>query len=383
VIYLDYNASTPVDPRVLEAMLPVFEREFANASSSHAMGQAAAELVEEARERVGLLAGMRPRNVIFTSGATEAAALAIEGILATSARRRVLVGSTEHKAVLEAVARSAALRGTEIDTINVDRYGRIDVDQVSSLLNDDVSLVAIMIANNETGTVFDPSAVADLVHERGALLLCDATQAAGKIPLHLEAAGVDLALMSAHKVYGPKGVGALLAERSVQAQLSPLISGGGQEHGLRGGTLNTPGIVGFGHAAALATKELDHDAAHVSELIAQLRLRLEANLSGMSLNGDEEARLPNTANLRFNGADADAIMVAMPGVAVSSGSACQSAVPGPSHVLAAMGLGSDAASESIRFSVGRPTTGAEIDSAVGQIINAVSRVRALSDPEQG
>jgi cysteine desulfurase len=345
------------------------------------MGQAAGELVEEARERVALLAGMRPRNVIFTSGATEAAALAIEGVLATSTRRRVLVGSTEHKAVLEAVARSATLRGTQIDAINVDRCGRIDVEQVASLLDDDVALVAIMIANNETGTVFDPAAVADLVHERGALLLCDATQAAGKIPLHLEAAGVDLALLSAHKVYGPKGVGALLAERSVQAQLTPLIAGGGQERGLRGGTLNTPGIAGFGHAAALATKELDHDATHVSELIAQLRSRLEASLPATTLNGDEEARLPNTANLRFGGADADAVMVAMPGVAVSSGSACQSAVPGPSHVLAAMGLSSAAASESIRFSVGRPTTGVEIDTAVEQIINAVGRVRALSDRE--
>jgi cysteine desulfurase len=379
VIYLDYNASTPIDPRVLGAMLPVFEADFANASSSHAMGQAAAELVEEARERVGLLAGTRSRSVIFTSGATEAAALAIEGILATSPRRRILVGATEHKAVLEAAARSATLRGTQVDTVKVDRCGRIDLDQVGSLLDDNVALVAIMIANNETGTVNDPAAVADMVHDNGALLLCDATQAAGKIPLRLEAAGVDLALMSAHKMYGPKGVGALVVDRSVQTQLAPLIVGGGQERGLRGGTLNTPGIVGFGHAAALAIKELDHDASDASALIMHLRSKLEASLSGITLNGDVDARLPNTANLRFEGADADAVMVAMPGVAVSSGSACQSAVPGPSHVLAAMGLSADAASESIRFSVGRPTTGTEVDAAVEQIIHAVGRIRALSD----
>jgi cysteine desulfurase len=379
VIYLDYNASTPVDSRVLEAMLPVFEADFANASSGHPMGQSAAELVEEARERVALLAGTRARSVIFTSGATEAAAMAIEGIFATSTRDRVLVGATEHKAVLEAATRSAALRGTHVDMINVDRSGRIDIDHLSSLLDNDVALVAIMLANNETGTVFDPATVVDVVHERGALLLCDATQGAGKIPLHLESSGVDLALMSAHKVYGPKGVGALVVERSVQAQLTPLIAGGGQERGLRGGTLNTPGVVGFGHAAALAVKELDQDAGHASELIVQLRARLETGLSGVALNGDEDARLANTANLHFDGADADALMVAMPGVAVSSGSACQSAVPGPSHVLAAMGLGSDAASESIRFSIGRPTTAMEIDTAAEQVINAVGRVRALSD----
>jgi cysteine desulfurase len=379
MIYLDYNASTPVDPRVLATMLPTFTEQFANPSSvQHSAGQVAAQLTDEARSRVAGLVGVADRSVIFTSGATEAASLALQGFQPADDRRnRVLVAVTEHKAVLAAAETAATSSGGRVDTITVDRHGAVDLDHLADLLGDDVAVVAVMAANNETGTLCRLRPVADLVHEAGALLLSDVTQSASKVPLDLTADEVDLAVLSAHKMYGPKGVGALVADRRVQRRLVPLQAGGGQERGLRGGTLNTPAIVGFGVAADIAAKELDADANRLRSLTSLLHDRLVEGVGAVEVNGHPTARLPNTLNVRFVGADAEAVMVNAPMVAVSSGSACQSAVSAPSHVLVAMGVSQEAASESVRFSVGRPTTDDEVVVAVDQVAAAVERVRAL------
>jgi cysteine desulfurase len=353
MIYLDYNATTPVDRRVMSLMLPVFTDQFGNPSSvQHAVGQEGAELVEAARHRVAELVGVASAAVLFTSGATEAANLAIRGALGGAERRtRVLVSATEHKAVLSAAELAAASVGGRVDIVRVDRRGLPDLDHLTDILGDDVALVAVMAANNETGTTCSLAAISEIAHEAGALVMSDITQAAAKVPVGLTDEAVDLAVLSAHKMYGPKGVGALVADRQVQRRLMPVQAGGGQERGLRGGTLNTPGIVGFGAAAEIAVAELEVDARRLRDLTSLLRECLDAQLDDIELNGHSTDRLPNTLNVRFVGADAEAVMVNAPEVAVSSGSACQSAVPAPSHVLVAMGLGLEPASESVRFSL--------------------------------
>ncbi len=380
MIYFDYNATTPVDPRVLEAMLPLFSEQFANASSGHGAGRAVARLVEQARGQVASLVGTNRRNVVFTSGATEAANLAIRGVLAGAepGRRRILVAATEHKAVLAAAAEAARIHGGTVGIVRVLRNGAPDLDHLAASLSKDVVLVAVMAANSETGAVADVRRACGLAHGAGALFLCDVTQAAGKIPVALDAWEIDLAVLSAHKIYGPKGVGALVARRRLQNRLTPLIVGGGQERGLRSGTTNSAGIVGFGRAAAIAAAELTTDADRLRRLTALLQHLLTEQLDAVELNGPAVARLPNTVNLRFAGADADAVMTSMPEVAVSAGSACKGSSSEPSHVLTAMGLGSTAASESLRFSLGRPSTEDEVHAAVGHVITAVGHVRALA-----
>lgn len=384
MIYLDYNATTPVDPRVLEAMLPAFTRDFANPASEHTAGRRAAELVERARHEVARLVGTRHRDIVFTAGATEAANLAIRGVLGGSGprRARVLVGATEHRAVAAAAEAAAAGGGGKVEPVEVHRDGTLDLDHLHRLLADDVALVAVMAANNETGVINDVPAAAALTRRAGAVLLCDVTQAAGRIPVRLGDWGVDLAVWSAHKLYGPKGVGALAADRAVRRRLTPLIAGGGQERGLRSGTVNTAGIVGFGHASRLAAAELEADAERQRRMVRLLRTLLTDRLArvpvAVEVNGAGAPRLPNTVNLRFAGVDADAVLSCLPDVAVSSGAACGAADPRPSHVLLAMGLGADAALQSLRFSVGRPTTEQEVRTAAERVAAAVTRVRALS-----
>jgi cysteine desulfurase len=379
MIYFDHNATTPVDPRVLAAMLPLFCEQFANASSGHAAGRAVARLVEQARGQVAALVGTDRRSVVFTSGATEAANLAIRGVLAGAApgRRRILVAATEHKAVLAAADRAARTHRGTVGLIRVCRDGTPDLDHLAASLSPDVVLVAVMAANSETGAIADIQRVCQLAHGAGALFLSDVTQAAGKIPVTLDACGVDLAVLSAHKIYGPKGVGALVASRRLQSRLTPLIVGGGQERGLRAGTINSAGIVGFGRAAAIAAAELAGDADRLRHLTTVLHQLLTEKLDGVELNGPAVTRLPNTLNLRFTGADADAVMTTMPAVAVSAGSACAGPRTEPSHVLTAMGLGPVAASESLRFSLGRPSTAEEVHTAVDHVATAVERVRSL------
>lgn len=377
MIYLDHNATTPVAPPVLEAMLPAFGEVFANPASSHPLAAQARRLVDGVRERLAEAGGVGPAGVVFTSGSTEALNLVLRGIKPAAARRRILVGATEHKAVLEAAASRSDL---DVEILPVRADGRIDHDTLARRLAGDVLLVAIMAANNETGVVNDIDSIADLVHDHGALLLADTTQVLGKLPLGVFAAA-DFRCVSAHKAYGPKGVGALLADRAALTRLAPQIVGGGHERGYRSGTVNVPGIVGLGACVALAEEQLPAESERLTRLRDRLEVALAATISGVELVGDRVHRLCNTVNLRFAGADAEAIMANMPEVAVSSGSACQSAVPSPSHVLVAMGMSPAEAGECIRFSLGATTTEDEINEAARQVRAAVERVRAFDGEE--
>jgi cysteine desulfurase len=378
LIYLDFNATTPVDQRVLEAMLPFFREEFGNAASGqHAVGGRAALAVDGARDQVAGLLGCSVGEVVFTSGATEANNLALKGLFDAyrGDRRRVLVSATEHKAVLGA-AELFASKGGKVDIVPVNRLGVVELAALAELLGPDVLVVSVMAANNETGTLNPISRIVEMAAACGALVHTDATQWVGRLPVDVRKWGVDLLSLSAHKFYGPKGVGALYARR--RTPLAPLIHGGEHERGLRSGTLNVPGIVGLGEAAALAAETMAADAERLTALRDRLHGELARRLDGVGLNGHPTERLPNTVNLRFGDAEADAVMVSMPEVAVSSGSACTSAVPGPSHVLVAMGLDHAAAEESLRFSLGRPTAGADIDRAVDEVVRAVEAVRSAA-----
>jgi cysteine desulfurase len=380
MIYLDYNATTPVADEVLDAMLPWFRVSYGNPSSAgHEPGLRAARAVDEARQKLGSLIHCSPGEIVFTSGATEANNLALKGLfgLASPERRRVLVGATEHKSVLE-VSKALEEQGAGLDIIPVDGHGVVDMSALQDLLGPDVLVVSVMAANNETGTLNPIAEVAALAHASGAVFHTDATQWVGKIQIDIHDWDVDLLSLSAHKFYGPKGVGALFVRRRLQ--LAPVIHGGGQERGLRGGTLNAPGLVGLGAASELAAQCLDAQIGHLRDLRDRLQNRIQERLPNVRLNGHPEDRLPNTLNLGFAGAQADAVMARLPNVAVSSGSACTSAVPAPSHVLRAMGLTTEAAEESIRFSLGRETTAKDIAAATNLVASAVSEVRKLAEP---
>ncbi|MEM1044303.1 MAG: cysteine desulfurase family protein [Bacteroidota bacterium] len=377
-IYLDYNATTPVDPAVVDAMLPAFAEHFGNPSSDgHAFGWVADELVVQGREQVAAALGARPETVVFTGGATEAVNLAIRGAAEAYRGKRdhIITAATEHKAVLEA-CEAAERDGARVTVLGVGSDGLLDLDELRAALTDETLMVAVMWANNETGVIQPIRAIADLAHERDALMMTDATQTLGKVPVDVEAVGVDLLACSAHKCYGPKGVGALYRRRRrPRVRLAPLLVGGGHEDGLRSGTLNVPGIVGFGKAAELAASNLDNEAAR----LAALRDRLEAALLGRfpeaRVNGTTAHRLSNTTNLTFPGVRTRDLLPAMRGVAVSTGSACQTKAATPSHVLTAMGLSEADAFASVRFSVGRFTTDAEIDLAIDDVAAAVEQTR--------
>ncbi len=379
MVYLDYNASTPVDQRVLPAVVDAHQAYANPASVHHGAGQEAGELVEEARSRVAALVSRPSQDVVFSSGATEAAALGLVGVLVGAVtRKNVVVGATEHKAILAAAELGARLSGGEARIAPVDENGVVNLARLNELVDDSVAVVAVMAANNETGVLGPVSEVVELTRNAGALSFVDVTQLAGKGQLEETARCADLMVMSSHKVYGPKGAGALIASRSVQKAIVPIASGGGQERGLRGGTHNTPSLVGFGLAAELAMKEQADDSARIGELATELLHDLQTRLDGVSVNGGQVERLPNTLNLQFAGADAEAVMTSMPAIHVSAGSACQSAVPMPSHVLLAMGRSGTAASESLRISLGRPTTRDEIKLAADAIVDSVNRVRDLT-----
>lgn len=379
MVYLDYNASTPVDHRILPSVREA-HRAFGNpASSHHSVGQAAAELVEEARGRVASLVRRPPRDVIFTSGATEAATLGLLGLMLGAVDRpNIVVSTTEHKAVIAAAQLAARLTGGEVRLAEVRGDGLIDIEKLAPLVDKSVAVVAVMAANNETGVVGPTAEVGHIARRVGSFCFVDATQLVGKGSLTDTVEAADVLVMSSHKIYGPKGAGALIASRQIQKAIVPIAAGGGQERGIRGGTHNTPSIVGFGLAAELAMKEQADDAARIGELARELFDRLSEQLVGVELHGSPSQRLSNTLNLRFVGADAEAVMASMPDIAVSAGSACQSAAPSPSHVLLAMGLTGAAASESLRISLGRPTTRDEISVAASSIVAAVTRVRDLT-----
>jgi len=379
MVYLDYNASTPVDQRVVPVIAAANE-EFGNpASAHHGRGRAAAELIEESRSKIGGLVGRPSQDVVLTSGASEAATIGLVGaMLGAQARPNVVVGATEHKAILAAAELGAKLTDGQVRIARVDRFGVIDMDYLQDLLDDSVAIVAVMAANNETGVTAPLVTVSEAAERVGALRLVDITQLAGKGSTAAVQEHADLMVCSSHKIYGPKGAGALIASRHIQRRIVPLFSGGGQERGLRGGTPNTPGIAGFGTAAEIADKEQSSDESRLGRLAADLLSGLTQRIAGVELNTGTAQRLSNTLNLRFIGADAEAVMASMPDVMVSAGSACQSAVPTQSHVLLAMGLSAAEASDSLRISLGRPTTTDEISTAVEQIASAVTRVRELT-----
>lgn len=379
MIYLDYNASTPVDQRVLDAAVEV-QGLFGNPSSIHHIaGAAASDRVETAREQVASLFRRPSQDVIFTSGATEAAAIGLIGAMLGAQRQtNVVVSATEHKAILAAAELGARLNGGEVRVARVDSRGVVELNHLETLMDDSVGVVAVMAANNETGVLAPVTEVADIAQRSGTLTFVDVTQLAGKGSLIAAMNSADIAVCSSHKVYGPKGAGALLASRAVQKRIVPLLAGGGQERGLRGGTQNTASIVGFGLAAQLAEAEASRDENRLRELSGQLLSALNRGLPEVRINGEGAERLSNTLNLRFVGADGEAVMASMPHVCVSSGSACQSASSNPSHVLVAMGRSRIEAEESIRISLGRPTTAEQVSLAAAAIIDAVSRVRELT-----
>ncbi len=378
-VYLDYNASAPLDPRVAEAMMPILTGSVGNASSVHRFGRRQAAVVDDARGQVAALVGGRASGVVFTSGATEANNLVLRGAAegAVEGRRRMLVSAVEHASVARP-ARWLAERGlVKLDVIEVTTGGFVEPAAVEHLVGEDVSVVSVMAANSETGVLNPMAEIAERVHSAGALLHCDATQLVGRLPFDMAAAGVDLVSMSGHKICGPGGTGALVGTRQALGRLEPLLHGGGHERGLRSGSLNVAGIVGLGAAARLALDERESESARVGVLRDRLVAELEARVERVSQNGDTARRLPNTANLRFAGADAEAVMANMDPVAVSIGSACSTGSIEPSAVLLAMGLSHEAAFESVRFSLGRFTTEAEVDTAVQSAAAAVERVRSL------
>ena len=373
-IFLDNQSTTPLDPRVLEAMLPWFVGNFANPHSvEHAMGRAAEEAVEAARADIAALIGADTREIVLTSGATESNNLAIKGAARHArrmgdARRRVITLATEHKCVLESV-RDLAEEGFEPVVLPVLPSGLLDLDLLRDALRVPTLLVSVMAVNNETGIIHDIAAIAAIVHDAGALLHVDAAQAVGKIPLDMHD-GIALMSITAHKIYGPKGVGGLYVRRRPRARISPLFSGGNQERGLRSGTLAPSLVVGFGLAARLAAAERESDASRIGTLRATLWRRLSDAIPGLVQNGDITQRIAGNLNLRFPAGDAQRLMQAMPDLCVSTGSACSSAAVAPSYVLRAMGLSDAEASRSLRIGIGRFTSPADIDFAAQALISA-------------
>jgi cysteine desulfurase len=378
VIYLDHHATTPVDTRVLDAMLPYFSTVYGNASSrTHGAGWQAHDAVERARKHVAVLMGASPREVYFTSGATEANHLAIAGVAsaAPADRRHIVTLATEHKSVLEPVHRLRS-EGWSVTELPVAPSGLVDPVDVAAAVTPATALVSVMLAHNEIGIVQPLAEIVAVAHARGALVHTDAVQALGKIPVDVRALGVDLASFSAHKLYGPKGVGALFIGRGVERRLRPIVSGGGQEHGMRGGTLNVPGIVGFGAACAVAGQVMDGEAGRLSALRDRLWDGLVARVGGVAMNGAHSPRLPGNLNVRVDGVVGESLLLGLSEIAVSTGAACLSAEP--SHVLRALGLSKDAALASLRFGLGRSTSADEIEAAVAHVADVVSHLRAMA-----
>jgi cysteine desulfurase len=377
-IYLDYHATTPVDPRVLEAMVPYFTEQFGNAASrQHAYGWEAQEAVDSGRRQVASLINASPGEIIFTSGATESNNLAIKGC-ARALRERgdhLITAATEHKSVLDSFRRLAD-EGWGLTVLRVTPEGFVDLDELRRSLTDRTVLVSIMAANNEIGVLQPLAEIAAIVRPSGALLHTDAAQAAGKVPLDVEALGVDLLSLTAHKCYGPKGIGALyVRRRRPRLQLECLIDGGGHENGLRSGTLNVPGIVGLGAALEICQKEMGAEAARLAALRDRLLDGLRATLDGVRLNGSAERRLPHNLHVSFDGIDGESLLLALGDLAVSTGSACSSGSEKPSHVLEAIGAVGERAGASIRFGLGRMTTDAEIDAAIDRVTKVVRSLR--------
>jgi cysteine desulfurase len=371
-IYLDYNSTTPVDPLVLEEMLPFFRDEFGNAASrTHAYGWKAAEAVEVARNRIAQLIGADPREIIFTSGSTEAINLAIKGVAEkySNKGKHIVTVTTEHKAVLD-TCMHLQKSGSEITLVPVLSDGMLDLERLEKEIRPDTILVCVMLANNETGVIHPVSDIAEIVNRKNSILFTDATQAIGKMRIDVNELGAGLLCLSAHKIYGPKGSGVLYIRRkNPRVTLAPQIDGGGHERGLRSGTLNVPGIAGLGKACELVEKNLWEESGRISILRSKLEQAL-TDTDKATVNGNIKNRLSNTTNICFHGVKADLLIKNLPGIAVATGSACTSALPEPSHVLMAMGLTEEDAYSSVRFSLGRFTTETEI----GHVIETIKKI---------
>jgi cysteine desulfurase len=380
-IYMDNHATTPVDPRVLEAMLPYFTTKFGNAASrNHCFGWEAEKAVNEAREQIAQLIGATAKEIIFTSGATESDNLAIKGVAEMYRERgnHIITQTTEHKAVLDTCKRLEK-HGFRVTYLPVKDDGVIDLEDLKRAMDDQTILVSIMAANNEIGVLQPIAEIGRLCHEKNVLFHCDAVQAVGKIPVNVIADKIDLMSISAHKIYGPKGVGALyVRRRDPRVQIAAQIDGGGHERGMRSGTLNVPGIVGLGKACEIAGQELSEEAKRLTGLRDRLKNKLEAALDYVHVNGSWEHRLAGNLNMSFLYVEGESLLMGINDVAVSSGSACTSATLEPSYVLKALGLGDDVAHSSIRFGLGRFNTQAEVDYVAAKVIDVVKKLRELS-----
>ena len=380
-IYMDHNATTPLDPVVLAIMLPYLSDDFGNAASrSHAYGWKAEAAVEKARAQVAAVIGAEAKEIIFTSGATESDNLAIKGVAEMYREKgnHIITAATEHKAVID-TCKYLAEHGFDVTFLPVDEYGLVTLEQVEEAITPRTILITLMAANNEIGTIHPLAEIGAAAKQRGVLFHSDATQAFGKIPLAVQALGLDLASISGHKIYGPKGVGALYVRRKEpRVRLACQMHGGGHERGMRSGTMNVAGIVGLGEAAELAARNMMTEGPRIGALRDRLHKGITDALDHVKLNGHPTQRLPNTLNLSFAYVEGEALMMKMRDVAVSSGSACTSASLEPSYVLKAIGVGDDLAHGSLRFSLGRFTTEEEVDFAAGRVVLAVRELRELS-----
>jgi len=380
-IYLDNHATSPVDPRVLEAMLPYFMEKFGNAASrNHSFGWAAEAAVETAREQIAKLIGATPKEIVFTSGATESDNLAIKGVAEMYREKgnHIITAVTEHKAVLDTCKRLEKY-GYRVTYLPVQKDGLVNLEELKRAMDDKTILVTIMAANNEIGVLQPWAEIGKLCHERGVLFHTDGVQAVGKVPIDVNKENIDLMSISGHKIYGPKGVGALyVRRRNPRVQISPIIDGGGHERGMRSGTLNVPGIVGLGKACELARLEMAEESKRMASLRDRLKNRITNRLDETYINGSMEHRLPGNLNISFAYVEGESLLMGINDVAVSSGSACTSATLEPSYVLKALGTGDDLAHSSIRFGIGRFNTEAEVDYVADRVSETVERLRELS-----
>jgi cysteine desulfurase len=380
-IYMDYHATTPMDPRVLDAMMPYFCEKFGNAASrNHSFGWEGEEAVNKARKQIADLIGASPKEIIFTSGATESDNLAIKGVAEMYAEKgnHIITAATEHKAILD-TTKKLEKQGCRITYLPVRKDGLIDLDQLRDSITDQTILISIMYANNEIGVLQPIREIGEIAKEKGVLFHTDAVQAVGKVPFNVTDDNVHLASITAHKMYGPKGVGALyVRRRSPRVQLTAQMDGGGHERGMRSGTLNVPSIVGFGEACAICQAEMEADAKRIGGLRDRLMNKLMGELDEVYVNGSVEHRLPNNLNISFAYVEGESLLMGINDIAVSSGSACTSATLEPSYVLKALGAGDDLAHSSIRFGLGRFNTDEEVDFVGEKVVNVVRKLRELS-----
>jgi len=380
-IYMDNHATTPMDPRVLEAMMPYFTEKFGNAASrNHSFGWEAEKAVDDARRQIAMLIHADPKEIIFTSGATESDNLALKGVVEMYREKgnHIVTSVTEHRAILD-TAKRLEKQGMQVTYLPVDKDGFVNPDEVSKAITDKTILISIMMANNEIGTVNPIAEIGRIAKSRGVLFHCDATQGVGKIPVDVEAMGIDLMSFSAHKIYGPKGVGALYVRRkNPRVRLAPILDGGGHERGMRSGTLPVPLIVGFGKACEICMQVMPEESKRLTELRERLKEGILKSLDEVYLNGHPTKRLPNNLNLSFAYVEGESVLMGLKEIAVSSGSACTSATLEPSYVIRALGVGSDLAHSSIRFGLGRFNTPEEVDYVIKRVVETIQKLREMS-----